>query len=85
MIKGVKPMNENNNILKIFTNKLSQFLGKDNIEGFNNLYNGLFYYITCCVNYDGSIGEQYDLCIVFLTILKNSIDTVVFSKDLLES
>ena len=74
-------MENKNQILDIFKDKLSMFLGNNYIKEYNNLYNGLFYYITCCVNHDGDIGSQYDLCITFLTILKESIDEVLFPNE----
>lgn len=68
-------------ILDNLKDNLKGLLGDNDIKAYNDLYNGLFYYITCCVNHNGDIDNNYDLCITFLTILKEAIDKEIFKNE----
>ena len=74
-------MEQNKQILNILTEKIEYLLGKNDIEAYNKLYDGLFYHITLCVNNEGITNDYFDLCITFLTLLKKSINDVLFQNE----
>ena len=74
-------MENNKQILNILTEKIDYLLGKNDIEAYNKLYDGLFYHITLCVNNEGITNEYFDLCITFLTLLKESINAALFQNE----
>ena len=74
-------MEQKKDILKVFNEKITNLFGGNDVKGVNDLYNGLFYYITSCINHEKDICGNYDLCVTFLMILKDTIDSVVFGED----
>lgn len=73
-------MKENKKILDLFMEELWGLLG-DDVTAYNELYDALIFYVTDSVNTHNEVGPSFDLCVVFLTALKNCLNEVLFNNE----